>query len=174
VTIEQDIVKWSTSRPSWQQEILRTLAQGQIPDRAAIEALAERLIKGHHNAVAPLTVADMPRAQAATPKIQLDAIKDIENVNGLLDAQGLTFAKTGLTVVYGDNASGKSGYARVIKSVVGARHQEAVHPNVFSDSTGQPQKAVIAFDENDVSSIATWPEAVRVGDYVPTVRTYDA
>jgi len=44
----------------------------------------------------------------------LRAIHGAENVNALKAGERLTFDKTGLTVVYGDNGSGKSGYARIL------------------------------------------------------------
>ena len=42
-------------------------------------------------------------------------------MNALKEGERLTFGKTGLTVVYGDNGSGKSGYARILKKVCRAR-----------------------------------------------------
>lgn len=65
-------------------------------------------------AAEPLTSAHLRTDPASSPSISLVAIRDITNVNALA-AGPITFAPDGLTVVYGDNASGKSGIARILK-----------------------------------------------------------
>jgi hypothetical protein len=159
VTIEQDIVEWSTSRPLWQQAILRTLAEGHQCDQAAIDTIADGLVGDKEPQASPLTLADIPGAHTTRAKVQLDTVQEIKTVNRLLDEERLTFATTGLTVIYGDNASGKSGYARLIKAVVGARHHEDVHPDVFSDSGAHSQRAIVGFDSGGVPSTSTWPDS---------------
>jgi Tfp pilus assembly pilus retraction ATPase PilT len=52
----------------------------------------------------------------------LKRICNLKNVNALAQDQSLVFAPDGLTIVYGDTCSGKSGFARVIKAMVSARH----------------------------------------------------
>jgi ABC-type molybdenum transport system ATPase subunit/photorepair protein PhrA len=49
-----------------------------------------------------------------------------------------------MTVVYGDNGSGKSGYARLIKRMVRSRHQEEILPNILARTDGAPE-AVVAY-----------------------------
>lgn len=46
-------------------------------------------------------------------------------------------------MVYGHNGSGKSGYARVISSMVGARHQKKILPDVFANDSGKPSGEVV-------------------------------
>lgn len=53
--------------------------------------------------------------------MQLVALHDLTGVNALAPDQQVTFGATGLPVINGDNASGKSGYARVLKAGAGAR-----------------------------------------------------
>jgi hypothetical protein len=161
VTIEQDIVHWSKSRPLWQQAILRQLGEGHRPDQPEIAVIADDLIADKDSNVTPLTIVDLPSAQAAGATVQLASIGKLKNVNRLLDDERLNFAATGLTVAYGDNASGKSGYARLIKAVVGARHLETVHPNVFDDAVAHPQRALVGFECDGITSTITWPDAAN-------------
>ena len=52
-------------------------------------------------------------------------------MTALAREQTLEFQPAGLTVIYGDNASGKSGYARILKKVCRARAAEKpILPNV--------------------------------------------
>lgn len=157
-TIEQEIATWASSRPPWQQAVLRQLAQGQSLSGNEVQAIADELKAGRQSAASPLTAAEIPGALPAGNQVVLRSVRDLSNVNALLDSQQLTFADQGLTVVYGDNGSGKSGYARIIKSAAGARHHEAVHGNVFGQAVGQTQKASIGFATGGVDTTATWPD----------------
>jgi len=65
---------------------------------------------------------------------------------------------TGITVVYGDNASGKSGYARMLKQVVHARVREEVLTDVFEDRTSDQPSALIAYEADDIPQEDTWPD----------------
>ena len=53
-------------------------------------------------------------------------------MNALAEGQTLKFA-SGLTLVYGDNAAGKTGYIRILKSACRARGKEDILGNVVSD-----------------------------------------
>lgn len=64
--------------------------------------------------------------------MQLTAIRDLRGVNALAAGKTLPFAPAGLTVIYGDNGAGKSGYSRVLKQACRARDQsEKIHGNVY-------------------------------------------
>ncbi len=55
-------------------------------------------------------------------------------VNALAEDQTLKFGPN-LTVIYGDNAAGKAGYIRILKSACRARGQEQVLGKVVSGAT---------------------------------------
>lgn len=165
LTLEEDIVQWAAERSAWQQMVLRKLAEGREFTQAEVDAIADDLIADESPQASSLTASDIPGAQVAGATIRLKAIQELRNVNRLLDDGRLTFASNGLTVIYGDNASGKSGYARLIKVVVGARHREEVHPNIFDDTSTHPQRAIVDFEINGTDSDITWP-----GDSDPELR----
>ena len=60
------------------------------------------------------------------------SVGNIVGVNALAQDRKLSFAESGVTVVYGENGSGKSGYIRVLKKVCGARYDEELQPNVYA------------------------------------------
>jgi hypothetical protein len=60
------------------------------------------------------------------PNVRLLGISGIENVNRL-GPDGLNFASEGLTVIYGDNGSGKTGFIRILRKApagLGSRRQK--------------------------------------------------
>jgi len=171
MTIEDAIAEWAATRPAWQQDVLRTLARGQALDQNAIDAIADDLVAGREPSVVPLQASEVPGTQAAGACVVLRSIREVSNVNALLGQQEMTFGSAGLTVVYGDNGSGKSGYARLVKAAVGARHQEPVHGNVFSDTGRKAQKAEIGFSVAGADMTATWPDSI--GSELRAVSFYD-
>jgi recombinational DNA repair ATPase RecF len=54
-----------------------------------------------------------------------------------VDGQEIAF-KDRMTVVYGENASGKTGCARVLKQAAGARSAARVLPDVYTSSPATP------------------------------------
>lgn len=62
------------------------------------------------------------------------AIKSINNimgVNALAAGKCLEFGESGLTVVYGENGTGKSGYIRILKKLADAKYKEELKENVY-------------------------------------------
>jgi energy-coupling factor transporter ATP-binding protein EcfA2 len=75
--------------------------------------------------------------------IKLVSLSDLTNINALAPNQKLEFNDE-LTVVYGANGSGKSGYARVIGCAGFTRGDRDVIPNAFKkDKPNEPQRASI-------------------------------
>lgn len=145
-SIEEDIVAWAGKRPAWQQSILSTLARGEQLDGDDVASLVDRLLAGTPITVpAPITLADIPSTTSGGPTVTIASVGNLSNVNALLPDQMLSFGASGLTAIYGDNGSGKSGYARLLKELVGARHKEPILPDAFSRVTPGAQSARVAY-----------------------------
>ena len=153
MSILPQIIEWSCERPLWQQDALRRLVEQPTltdADHTALVSLC-KLENGLPvpDAPAPEPLSGLDPAAAlpgSVPTVRLKGIHGARNVNALRDDQHLTIATTGVTVVYGDNGAGKSGYVRVLKQVCRARGaRDAVHPNVFSDDP-QPASAVVTYE----------------------------
>jgi energy-coupling factor transporter ATP-binding protein EcfA2 len=137
MTIESDIIAWALERPGWQQDVLVALANGESYGPEQIAQLVEGILAGTN--VAPSQKAkNISVKSSVIEQVQLTAVADLCGVNALVDGQRLEFGASGLTVVYGDNGSGKSGYARVVKAMVSARHRSDILPNVFHDTPETP------------------------------------
>ena len=63
-----------------------------------------------------------------------DLIKGLVNVNALANGGSVPIALAGLTVIYGENGAGKSGYSRIFKHACRARdRREPILPNANLD-----------------------------------------
>lgn len=137
MTIESDIIAWGSKRPGWQQDVLVTLANGERYEAEQIAALTDEILAGTSSL--PNQKAESIQVKSPVVKqVDLTAVADLRGVNALVDGQRLSFAPTGITVIYGDNGSGKSGYARLIKAMVNARHRSNILPNVFHETPDEP------------------------------------
>lgn len=157
-SLEEEIVAWATSRPVWQRNVLAMLARGEEMDETAIEQMAVAIIDDAVELTTPvLELADLPSGSESADAVSLVSIGSLAGVNALLPGQTLTFGRQGMTVVYGDNGSGKSGYARLVKDIVGARHRERILPNAYKNKPSTPQSAVIVVDIAGEPVELSWP-----------------
>lgn len=144
MTVLQEILQWSKGRPTWQREALRRLVlYGELADED-INALVEICKSGQGLAeqrdTVPPAEEHVPDQTAGAP-ISLVSIFHHRGVNALAEGQTLKFGP-GLTVVYGDNGAGKTGYIRILKSACRARGPEKILGNVVSGTT--PLAPVVA------------------------------
>lgn len=147
MTIIQEIHEWSKGLAAWQQDAIarlywnRTLTTDDISD---IYALAKTEVGiPDPNGRVPTKLDDAQVAPPPDPTriVKLVAIKGLSNVNALADGGGIPLAPNGLTVIYGENGAGKSGYSRIFKHACRARDQrEPVLPNANLD----PKNAGVA------------------------------
>jgi energy-coupling factor transporter ATP-binding protein EcfA2 len=145
MNVLQEILEWSQSRPMWQRDALRRLVLNGELSEEDISSLTEICKSAHGLAeqqeTDPLAKELMPDRAAGAVPISLVSIFHHRGVNALAENQTLNFAP-GLTVVYGDNGAGKTGYIRILKSACRARGQEHILGNVVSGTS--PLAPVVA------------------------------
>ena len=135
VTVLEEILKWSEDRPAWQRDALRRLVvNGELSDED-VGVLTDICKSAHGLAepreVAPLTKDHVPDKTAGMAPVSLASIFHHRGVNALAEGQTLKFSPN-LTLVYGDNGAGKTGYIRILKSACRARGHEKILGNVVS------------------------------------------
>ncbi|MCH8279577.1 MAG: hypothetical protein IIC96_02740, partial [Chloroflexi bacterium] len=106
--------------------------------------------------------------------VNLRAIHSVQNVNALKEGERLTFGKVGLTVVYGDNGSGKSGYVRILKQICRARTPkgDTILPNIYATTT-VPPNAVIDFSANGQNKSAKWATGKAEDPLLSSISVFD-
>ena len=168
-----ELVAWSEICPFWQRDALRRLcAQDHLTDKD-LDAFTTMCKAGGQGAV-PLTREHVRDPAAGSATVTLRAIHDVQHVNALAAGERLTFDKTGVTIIYGDNGSGKSGYARVLKRVCRARlaRDESILPNIYSSVIGTPT-AVIDFSVNGQNRATTWMLEQAADPLLSAVSVFD-
>jgi len=109
-----DIIAWSADRPNWQKDALRQLVGGAKADEIDLDRL-EELCVGERDDVEFLRETDITLQEAGGEAVTLSRLHSVQGINALAADQQMEFSVRGITIVYGDNGSGKSGYCRVLK-----------------------------------------------------------
>lgn len=161
-TVLEIIFDWSKGRPAWQQDALRRIVQAQKLTESDITELAALCKRGRTGnppqcdpKPQPLEAEHLPANPCASASVSLAEISNVEAVNNLAPGQTLSFS-AGITVVYGDNGAGKSGYARLLKRACRARHTEVILPNVYGVAATAPASATFSYS---IGGAARPPEA---------------
>lgn len=113
-----------------------------------------------------LTAADPSR------KFSLLCISNVRGVNALRPRTALEFAPNGLTVVYGSNASGKSGYVRLLKHASGASGAGLLHGDVFK-AEDEPKTAEVVVTENSGEHRSHWNQETGAISTLKGIDIYD-
>ncbi|MFH1599816.1 MAG: AAA family ATPase [Pseudomonadota bacterium] len=170
-----DILTWSEALPEWQRDALRRAFQGNgqlVPqDLADIRAMVEETPAAP--TPVPLAKAHIPTLGAGATTV-LTGLTDLQDVNGFPPGRGLPLAPKGISVVFGENGAGKSGFARVLKRACRARHAKPVLANAFNQGkTGTP-KATLSFISNGTTATAQWTDGGPSHADLAMVSVYDS
>lgn len=174
ITVLSDIVIWSEKRCAWQRDALRRLNQSGKLTSNDLDALVE-ICKDISKQFTPLTHNHVRNPKASSTEVNLKSICSVENVNALASNQKLRFSEKGITVVYGDNGSGKSGYIRILKRICRARDPKAstILPNIYNSQSELP-KAKIFFSVGKQNKTVEWVNGQTMEKVLPSISVFDA
>lgn len=175
-SVLNEISQWASALPYWEQAALEKIVASVVLTDEDYDQLLQYLLEDA--ALAPLS--EKPRPALTFPQLaaedvpsageplRLSKICKLRNVNALVPDQELTFGKA-MTVIFGANGSGKSGYARVIGSAAFTRGDKQVLPDVNEPAdSGREMSAEIELTDG------TTPHTVcyRVGAACPEMRCF--
>jgi len=162
ITARSLLVHWANQQDAWVRQLTSQviLTQKALTDDA-LDAIYDvflrekALSQGEPITVSALT--DDQRSMAENTLLSLVRIDGIQNVNALVEGQFIDFNPK-LTVVFGENASGKTGYVRILKSAAAIRASEAVLPNLSDEKAPPkgPPTARIAFRLGELDDHVDW------------------
>jgi DNA repair exonuclease SbcCD ATPase subunit len=79
-----------------------------------------------------------------TQSLVLTRLVHKENVNALTAEQEIDFSPR-MTVLFGENASGKTGYVRILKAAAAVRTAELILPDIRAAAPESPPRAILEF-----------------------------
>ncbi len=126
------------SRPEWQQEaVARSLANGGLSDSDLEELTSScKTEDGRRGTISP-TFSQLYGHKTQGKQLHIISIGDVSGIENLKPRKPVNFGEGNLSVIYGTNGSGKSGYIRILKQACGKSNNGILRTNVFA---GPPAK----------------------------------
>ncbi|KJS02687.1 MAG: ATPase [Desulfobulbaceae bacterium BRH_c16a] len=182
MTLLQEILNWTHSLPTWQSDAVARLLAKQTLTAEDEDDLFALLKVGHgipdskDRKPKPLTADQIPAPVNVTTLVELLAIKNMRHVNAIAENQRLPLSAAGMTVIYGDNGSGKSGYSRVLKRACRARDQmETIHPNAnFPAGKAEEAEAVFEIAVDGVAQDVQWTNGKVAPSELSSLAVFDS
>lgn len=151
-TLETEVKKFANGLPFWAKFLAeRILSGNDISDKdidTSYSYLLEELkIKEETERPEIAVNFNISNARNYKPDLLLTKLEEVEGVNALVENQTIEFS-TNLTIIYGENGSGKSGYIRLLKNVFYSKAPEDILQNVRLESGNKPVNAKFIFKSN--------------------------
>jgi ABC-type dipeptide/oligopeptide/nickel transport system ATPase subunit len=181
MSLVREIAQWADSQAEWMSDaVRRLLAQGSLTevDRTEIALLMKASVgmaNGQQPKAVRVVLDALPASGTPGEDVSITGLRNPKNLNAIGFEDGITFSPTGLTVVYGYNGSGKSGYARALKKACRARDTESILPNVFAPpSPPRPAQAKFEWVANGVPGSAHWQDGAQPPPELSRVAVFDS
>lgn len=185
MTTLETIIHWAENDlPSWQSDaVRRLLSQDALSDDDKNDILL--MLKagaGLNDSKTPVPTPTRVSAGAVsgapTSKtvVTLKAIENLKSINAIPDGASLCFGHKGLTVVYGENGTGKSGYARVLKRACRARDtNERLLPNIFGTVAAGPAEVSFKISVDGApDQLIRWQDGQAADPVLTNIAVFDS
>ena len=131
----EELIDWIGKQHYWVSDAVKTFYEKGKFEENDIERFAEYCLLEQEGQVKRADLTGLNLLQHGQQgSLALCSISNVEGVNALKAGQSLEFSPKGITVVYGDNGAGKSGYIRIVKQISNARYKDDIKGNVYKQS----------------------------------------
>ncbi|MEH2468769.1 energy-coupling factor transporter ATP-binding protein EcfA2 [Nitrobacteraceae bacterium AZCC 2161] len=178
------LLDWANKQPNWARDALRRHCEkpgfklGDV-DRDLI-ASTIRQIHGSAQAPAPqfvpITSAHLKASAGQEKRSVLCSLGPVKHLNRLAEEQQLRFALNGITLVYGDNGSGKSGYCRIAKKLCRSLTADDLLGNVFEPGATPPAQVLVRYMEDGMTepTAVSWEDGSEPPAPIARISVFDS
>tara|TARA_Y100000768_G_C23989649_1_gene691389 strand:+ start:2006 stop:4657 length:2652 start_codon:yes stop_codon:yes gene_type:complete len=181
LTILNEIVLWAEKQEDWKQDLIKRILTQGIYTEVDIKQIANMVLYKHkyiENLDIKPTKIDKNKiptmGNLENSNIELHSLKSPQNVNAISAQSKLLFARNGLTIVYGENGVGKSGFTRILKKSCKAREVDEILPDVFKDDPSEAANALIAYSVNGQKKEFIWEDGCEPVSELSQIVVYDS
>lgn len=179
---ETGLAAWAGRQPAWTQDALSRIAAasgfelseeaiGEVRDRVIHEAGGGQEPGPACTPFDPGCLSSPTDADAAP--VVLVSLGPVSYLDRLAANQTLRFALTGVTLIYGDNGSGKSGYARLAKRLCRSLTSDPLRSDVFE--TPQTPRARVRYQTGEDEPLdLAWTEGAAPPSALRRISVFDS
>lgn len=181
MSILTEILEWVEDKPVfWQEAIKRLLLKNNLDEQDILDLI--QLVKNqeyYKTDVEPIDVdvlKSLVQVLDGEKDTTINKIYDTQNINALKDGVELTFENEGISVIYGDNGSGKSSFVSVLKHVCNTRGgYPKITNNLFKEGTESIcQFAKVEYQIDEISKVVSWEDGIIDSNVLKAVDVFDS
>lgn len=175
----EKLVDWVKDKPVfWRHAVRLALTKGELTEKQ--HRLIWSIAQMEYGVIeknelydlyeTPVTAAGLV---SEVSEVKLSSITDVVNVGSLAPNQTLALNSNGLNIVYGDNGTGKSTYARILKHACLTRGDVApILGNVFEKSDEASSAKLTVCDDSDTLTV-DWTKKAEADEKLKSIRVFD-
>lgn len=151
VITNENLIDWLKKQAIWIKDAVLTFYEnGEFSDKD-IKRFAKECIDEANGKKKNINVESLNLLTKDNRKsFSIKSINNILGVNALASDKKLSMGTTGITVIYGENGAGKSGYIRILKKLADAKYKDELKHNVYmSKKEHQSCEVVIASEQDE-------------------------
>jgi energy-coupling factor transporter ATP-binding protein EcfA2 len=176
------VLEWINELPQgWQKEAARKLYYSNCELSHEDKETLFEMMKAEHKlaeageATQEAGELELPPSTSEKKKITIKEINNIKRVNKLKENSRMPFEEEGLTVIYGKNASGKSGYSKILKRACRARDAgKPILSNVYEEKTSSPAEAIFSLTIDGKADDVQWEDSDSPPEILAGVAFFDS
>ncbi|MGR6902639.1 AAA family ATPase [Glutamicibacter sp. BSL13] len=151
--------EWANSSDEWVRYIVRHVLTGAGPlssDETADAYALFRQEKAFDSRELPKEepLATLESEDEAIEPLTLTSVANVVGVNALVEG-GVIEPHAGLTILFGENGTGKTGYSRIFKALAKSRTADVILGDIEA-TTPKQQSAEISYTLGSTSKTYTW------------------
>lgn len=152
VTLEAEVKIFADGLPHWAKYLAEKILSGNTISDNDIETsysfLLEELKLKEETEKLEIAINYNASTGDYKPDLLLAKLENVEGVNALTENQTIDFSPN-LTIIYGSNGSGKSGYTRLLKKIFYSKAPEDILQNIHLENGHKPVNAKFTFKSNN-------------------------
>ncbi|MCX5577235.1 AAA family ATPase [Kaistia terrae] len=153
-SIWDELNSWGKSIVAWQRHIISHAVRDGMLSSERIDEVYRLFLREKGLDKGDEELPDVPesvtgRAAVEGTPLALQAVRSLNNVNAIPDVSHLTFGPQ-LTVIYGQNGAGKTGFSRVLSRACFSRSSPQIIRNIYyDDAPDTPATAQFIIDRGN-------------------------
>lgn len=172
--ITEDILEWVSTLPKWQQKLGYLIIEKKQITEDVLKEIYDifKIEMKLEDGIIPDDITHSCNIDADTPPAVIwKGVGNLHGVNKLKSGSELKVSE-GLTIVYGENGSGKSGYTRLLNNAFVSRGDQEILPNIFLD---KPENVSANFTFCIDGNLVEYKYPESKGEYpFKTIRNFDS